>query len=350
MDSPTKKLAVARKYDAKVLGLVADKRRNMARLAYLLVEIRDQGLHEALGESTIAKYAVTRGVTGSRTHARDLLLVGERVRKWPLIKAAFDRGELDWTKLREGLRALERTGHLPGEVERWLQRVRECTARKLEELAARACGQEPAVTQTFRHAPERQARLEQALQKVRARGTGKETDADALAQIIEEWTAGVTSARPWDPSTLVVIHRCAECGKTTTNGREGPVEVPPASFERQHCNAATLDIRDGPADVKRTIPKKIARYVWHRDGGRCRVDGCNEAAFVHIHHEGGWAAIGHDPRRMFLLCPRHHAARHEGLLQVRFVDEELQLRLADGSPPIASREAVAVPAPPAQAG
>lgn len=347
---PLEKLAEARKYDAQVKQLVAERRLRMASLAYLLLHMRDNDLHSSLGMATIAEYAVARGVTRSRSHARALIVVAQRVEKWPRLKAAFDRGELDWTKLADGLRALEHKGS-PEEELRWLTLVQASSSRKVAEEAARARGEEPKVTQVFRHTPERQARLEHALQRAREKGAGTETEAEALARIVEEWLAGAGGSSPWDPTKLIVINRCADCGKTTTPGAEGQVAVSEASFEEGLCNAAVLDVRDGPEPVRRTIPRRIAQHVFGRSGGMCEVEGCGAPGFLHVHHEGGWQAIGHDPERMLMLCARHHAARHRGLLQIRFVGKELQVRLADGSPPISAQEVIASrEVPPAQAG
>lgn len=192
-------LARAKRFDAKVRSLVAKKNRRMAELAYTLLKMREEGLHLTLRSPTIAKYAVRRGVTRSMAQARELILVATRVQRWPLLKEAFEQGALDWTKLRDALRALERSEGDREDEKGWLQRILEGTSREIEREArapARAAADldlvdaaDDHVTHTFTHSRERGGRLEQALQRARTRGRGTETDAEALASIIDEWLA-----------------------------------------------------------------------------------------------------------------------------------------------------------------
>jgi hypothetical protein len=186
----------AKKFDAKLRSLVGARDRNMAEIAYLLLEMRNPEVLRALNESTIANYAVNRGVTRSKAQARELVLVAERVQRWPRLKAAFDRGVLDWTKVRDALRLLERIGGSKKDERRLLRRILECTSRELEREFGRAAGRDVPtdVTHLLGRSRERQARLEHALRVARARGNGAETDEEALARIIDDWLVLVGAA------------------------------------------------------------------------------------------------------------------------------------------------------------
>jgi hypothetical protein len=130
----------------------------------------------------------------------------------------------------------------------------------------------------------------------------------------------------------VVLHRCEECKRTTFEGRDGPVEVSQATSEQASCNAEVLDIRKGPARVTKTVPPRIANLVHARDRGRCQVHGCRNVGFVHMHHEGGRGAVGHDPELMFLACEAHHMDLHRGLVKSSGRWPRLHFTLADGTP------------------
>jgi hypothetical protein len=74
-----------------------------------------------------------------------------------------------------------------------------------------------------------------------------------------------------------------------------------------------LDDEHG-TNLHQDIPPSVARLVWRRDGGRCRVDGCRSSRGLELHHlihraDGG----GHDASNLVLLCSACHLAHHRGL-------------------------------------
>ena len=148
----------------------------------------------------------------------------------------------------------------------------------------------------------------------------------------------------------IVLTTCGDCKKTTRETREGSIEVDPKTVERIACDTEILDIRKGPAALSRTIPPKIANFVAARDKGRCRVPLCKNRGYIDRHHEGkgGWHEVGHDRRRILLLCTRHHGARHLGQLGIDIVADGFRFFLADGNELVeksASRKATLVETP-----
>ena len=71
-------------------------------------------------------------------------------------------------------------------------------------------------------------------------------------------------------------------------------------------------------------------FVEARDGGCCRVPGCGNRTWDHLHHEGGWKNVGHDPEFLVSLCPAHHVARHDELLKIVFDAGRATFSRADG--------------------
>jgi hypothetical protein len=83
------------------------------------------------------------------------------------------------------------------------------------------------------------------------------------------------------------------------------------------------------------IPPATRRFVKHRDGGRCTVDGCRAATFLDAHHLTPRADGGpsDDPDQITLLCVGHHRALHLGKLVIRGKPSTgLSFEHADGSP------------------
>jgi len=85
------------------------------------------------------------------------------------------------------------------------------------------------------------------------------------------------------------------------------------------CDAQHIGSLDGnaPDRAHQDIPPSIARLVWRRDAGRCRVPGCRSARGLEIHHlvhraDGG----SHEASNLCLLCSACHLAHHRGALTI----------------------------------
>ncbi len=89
----------------------------------------------------------------------------------------------------------------------------------------------------------------------------------------------------------------------------------PGRASPQCTRDAPLGPRRSPP--RRTIPAAVRRYVWLRDGGRCRYRDpltgrrCNSSHLLQIHHllpvaEGG----GPEPENLVLACLAHHRMCH----------------------------------------
>jgi hypothetical protein len=99
--------------------------------------------------------------------------------------------------------------------------------------------------------------------------------------------------------------------------------------ERAHCDAQHVGAIDGaaPERAHQDIPPSVMRFVWRRDGSRCRVDGCRSARGLEAHHivhreHGG----SHDASNCVLLCSACHLAHHRGLLAISGTADHLIVR------------------------
>jgi hypothetical protein len=67
----------------------------------------------------------------------------------------------------------------------------------------------------------------------------------------------------------------------------------------------------------RTVDDRMRAFVEQRDGG-CRVPGCNQKRWLHIHHLKHWEDGGKtESCNLCALCPLHHRLHHLGLLEIR---------------------------------
>jgi hypothetical protein len=78
-------------------------------------------------------------------------------------------------------------------------------------------------------------------------------------------------------------------------------------------------LREVTSVLDEGIPPATRRFVKHRDGGHCTVDGCRAATFLDAHHLTPRADGGpsDDPDQITLLCVGHHRALHLGKLVIR---------------------------------
>ena len=110
-------------------------------------------------------------------------------------------------------------------------------------------------------------------------------------------------------------------------GVREPVDAHHDANARAHVGA--IRVR-----ATQTIPPRIRRAVFYRDGGKCRVPGCRHAVFTEVHHivlrdEAGT----HSPENLVTLCGAHHRRIHKGKLTVTgSASAHLQFTHADGIP------------------
>src|SRR5213078_1786111 len=142
----------------------------------------------------------------------------------------------------------------------------------------------------------------------------------------------------------IALTVCQRCRQGWQEGAGAQIPIDPAAVDRAMCDAQHIGSIDGPASERayQDIAPSVARLVWRRDGGRCRVDGCRSARGLELHHiihraDGG----SHDASNIILCCSRCHQSHHAGLLTISGTAEQLVIRrvgqggagAADPSPP-----------------
>jgi hypothetical protein len=135
----------------------------------------------------------------------------------------------------------------------------------------------------------------------------------------------LVSAGDRPPRAHAVVHLEARTGGPGWVAGLGgaPAPLPDALRRTLTCDADAELVRlvDGrPVDAgrrQRVVPERLRRLVVHRDGGTCRVPGCDRRLWLHVHHVVHWEDGGPtDLANLCLLCPAHHRRHHRGLLGI----------------------------------
>jgi hypothetical protein len=328
-----------------------------ARFLRLLEEFdRCKGWNDACARSCAHWVSWRCGI--SLGPAREYVRVARRLPDLPLIREAFERGALSFSKVR----AVTRLDHVEDE-QRVLDLARASTASQLERMVrayrgvvaanfGEMCDEDRRLTLTAdddgaftlrgKLRPEEGALLQAALravqerlfEKVRAdlpaRGPDapapqdhdrlRPTLADALMRLVE--TSRPDSAVPASADRFqVVVHVDSEA----LAGEQGGVgtlddgtPVPADTVRRICCGAAVIVSSERNGRIvkmgrkTRAVPPALRRALRRRDGG-CRFPGCSQRHGVDAHHIQHWAHGGRtDLENLVELCQFHHRALHDG--------------------------------------
>jgi hypothetical protein len=346
---PPGDLQAQERLEEEVAALAAHINAATARWLEAVLEFRDEG--GAAGDDFGRWLAFRCGL--STKEAREYLRVGEALAELPLIRAAFGRGELTFSKLRSLTRVAT-----PDSEERLLELAGSLTASQLERalrafrrLASETAGETHELEYLDYHWGEDgslflRARLpaedgtlvvralEAARERVRERRR-EEQGAERAAStfepprdvrveaLVELAQATLASPEENGPETArLVVHVDAAALSGDVPGRSelqaGPV-ISTETARRLGCDAESVTRieRDGlPLSVgraRRTVPPKLRRVLEARDHGCCQWPGCERRRHLAAHHRTHWAAGGETSLdNLVLLCWHHHRLVHEG--------------------------------------
>jgi hypothetical protein len=301
--------------------------------------------------------------------AREHVRVARALTGLPLIREAFSRGELSYSKVR----ALTRVAGIQREEE-LLRMARYATAAQLERIlgayrsvvraqAAHDGGgpsarwvdwrhdEDGALVLTARLPAEEGAVLLAALEAARDAsaeapgGAGEapqwgERNADALVATAEASLRSGSAAHSGDRYQVVVHVDADVLAGASAEAPAGELEdgtpLLLATARRLTCDSALVGLveRDGQAlsvgRKTRAIPPALRRALRSRDRG-CRFPGCTTTRHVDAHHIDHWAHGGETAvGNLVELCRHHHRLVHEGGYSVRRSGARLVFRRPDG--------------------
>jgi hypothetical protein len=336
-----------------IANLAADLQATTCRWLLLIAEFdRREGWAQE-GCKSCAHWVGWRCGVGDEA-AREYVRVARRLDDLPLVRDAFARGELTYSKVRALTRVedVSRESELVGlarattaaQLERTVRAYRRVVASEEDpaEREARryldwSVGEDGFLQIRGRLPADMGAVLVQAIEAVRdelreAEGVSAETpedppalgarNADALIHLADSALASAATSTGGDRFQLVVhVDEAALRAEPAESGRcelDGRLPVPYEAARRMACDASLVRIveRDGePLSVgrkTRAIPPALRRALRSRDGG-CQFPGCTQTRHGDAHHLHHWADGGHtDVANLVELCRRHHRLVHEG--------------------------------------
>lgn len=307
----TGRLALANALDAEICGLHRRRSEDLARITARLAALRESLGYLSLGFASVQAYAKARVGWGS-SKVKSLLELHGRLPHQPLIAAAFEAGEVDWSKAVLASRAASKE---PEREADWLRAAQTLSSRKLEVLACGKTGEEPRRGRWFELSAEDEATLDEGQRALRSEGLDLAPGA-ALAELIRRALMGGSVGSSGYRFLLV---ECVTCKRTThppqATAASGEVTVESALAERLRCDAEVHDTRQEPARVSSTIPPSVKNQILARSRGCCEFPGCTHRGHLEFHHARG-RGRGHDPEWMFHFCTGHHRAPHEGAVRI----------------------------------
>jgi hypothetical protein len=358
----------------EIATLAAEIHAATARFLRLVGEFdRLKGWHEAYCKSCAHWVSWRCGIAlgAAREHVR----VAQRLPAMPLIHAAFERGELSYSKVR----ALTRMDHLDQEKEQeMLDLARGATASQLEKMIRAYRG---VIAANFGEARDErflsvsadddgsfrisgrlgaeegallQAALEQALNDIYREGRPKQrpveegelpddldapkpTNIDALIRLTEHYQPDAERTAIADRYQVVVhVDQEALAGGNGAATLADGTPVPRETVQMLCCEAAVIvaSERNGvPMNMgrkTRPIPTALRRALRRRDGDRCLFPGCTNKR-VDAHHFEHWGKNGHtDLDNLMSLCRFHHSLAHKDAFAIRRTDTGFTFHRRDG--------------------
>jgi hypothetical protein len=257
--------------------------------------------------------------------AQDRLRVARALGDLPELTAALAGGALPFSAIRE----LTRVATPVTEVA-WVAAATGKNLRQIEELVAdHRPGDRPddppdpeARTHVIRF--ELSAQTFALLRQARTvlddeHGTNLLDDA-FVATLCNAVLDGAPQAEPTGRAKFqIAVTVCERCRQGWQDAAGAQIAVGPAAVDRAMCDAQHIGSIDGtdPERAYQDIPPAVARLVWRRDGGRCRVPGCRSSRGLELHHlihraDGGT----HEASNLALICAACHQSHHDGRLTI----------------------------------
>ena len=281
--------------------------------------------------------------------AEERLRVARALGELPRLSAELAAGQLPFTAVRELTRVIT-----PATEAAWIDAARSKNVREIEDLVSgHRRGDrpdEPANPDVRRHVVRFEleaatfAQLRQARQVLDDESGRRLSDDELVAALCGAVLEGAPAAEPTGRGRFqIAVTVCERCQQGWQAAAGAAIPIDDASVERALCDAqhiGSLD-GDGPERAYQDISPSVVRFVWRRDGGRCRVPGCRSSRALEIHHivhraDGG----GHDPSNLALLCSSCHMAHHRGALVISGTANRLVVRRPHDNPHVGAPHAV----------
>ncbi|MCP4798420.1 MAG: DUF222 domain-containing protein, partial [bacterium] len=228
-DNNIQKSQSAKKAHQKLVTLLEKIRKYEHSALLVFSEIMHRKLYEELGYSSMLNYA--KDALGmSRTKAFYYISITKSLENLPKTKTAVEKGEIEWTKVREVTKVATADTE-----DQWLAEAKKSSRRDFVKKTKQArqfalekskhqpsliespqvIHAEPKISKSFSFPIEQMERFNVLLEKLRKIGeTG--TNEELLIKALELMTVEKSTRVDSSPSTQIVIKHCPECGKAET--------------------------------------------------------------------------------------------------------------------------------------
>ena len=267
--------------------------------------------------------------------AQERLRVARALGTLPRLTAALAQGELPFSAVRELTRVAT-----PATETEWCEAATGKNLRQIEDLVAEhRPGDRPSDPPDpearvrvvrFELSAETFALLRQARAVLDDEHGSYLSDDEFVAALSNTVLDGAAAAESTGRAKYqIAVTVCERCRQGWQDGAGAKVAIGPAAVARAECDAQHIGSLDGaePERAYQDVPPSVVRFVWRRDGGRCRVPGCRSARGLEVHHlvhraDGG----GHEPSNLVLACSSCHQAHHAGALTINGTADHLEVR------------------------
>ena len=267
--------------------------------------------------------------------AQERLRVARALGALPELTAALAQGALPFCAVRELTRVAT-----PATEPAWVAAAMGKNVRQIEELVAGHCPgdgpEDPPDPELRTHvvrlelSAETFAQLRQVHRLLDDEHGRHLSDDQLIAALCEGVLDGAPAVEPTGRAKFqIAVTVCQRCRQGWQDGAGAKLAIDAAAAERATCDAQHIGSLDGegPERASQDVPPSVVRFVWRRDGGRCRVPGCRSARGLEIHHlvhraDGG----SHDALNLALVCSACHLAHHRGALTISGTADQLEVR------------------------
>ena len=279
-------------------------------------------IHIYFGCATFMEY-LERRVGYSAHAARERIRVARALATLPVMAGELAKGNLSFSMVRELSRVAT-----PETEAAWVERAKLKTCREVEEMVA---DHSPGDTPDDPPKPELRLKdlrlslpaehhaLWREARKKLADELGSESVSDQVVfeALCRNFLQPGTGAE--GPPHQIAYKQCDTCKRASQNGAGREIPVAESVFERAACDARDIGSLDAaePERAKSSFTPRVREQIFARDGFRCQVPGCRASRNLEAHHiqpqaQGGEGTL----QNGILLCGGHHAATHEGLLEI----------------------------------
>ncbi|MGD9754332.1 MAG: DUF222 domain-containing protein [Acidimicrobiia bacterium] len=277
--------------------------------------------------------------------AHEKVRVARALESMPIVAAAFERGELSYSKVRaitrvaypdieQGLVDTAKSIHTAG-LERIVAGIRRARVLNnpdrpdlepgMRRFVRSRSHEDGTVTLTVRLPAEEHAVLVKAIDAVVEPSKDRDIEqrrADALLEVAARALAATSTTSTADRYQVVVrVDADVLTGDNPTGEchLDGGDAISAETARRLCCDGSVIHLYENvdgqPVAVSaktRTVPAAMRRALHARDG-TCRFPGCTHRGWLDAHHQHHWADGGPtNLDNLLLLCRHHHRNVHEG--------------------------------------